>query len=465
MKHLRHTTRPPQQIFAALALTSILSLGAGMTLLDTATANAVENPQSVASLKQSGANQLPRSVLIAVRRDIARTNRIPPGRLRVVSSTQQSWSDSCLGLGRPEESCAQILIENGWRIVMSDGRQNWIYRSDNTGRNVRLEAQQSPSSSNVPNSVTNAVLKVASGELKLPISQLRITQAEQQTWPDGCLGLPSPVERCIGTLTPGWRVVVAGRQQSQVYRTDETGSRIRAEGLNGQPSNTSALPAEISRAVLEDAHKRSRIPLRQLRVVQADIAEWSDGCLGLAEPDVFCTQAIVPGWKVTVVGGQQTFVYRTDSSGSVIKFEGGATQGNSGAVPMPSNEIPVPLSSNTVFRVITSGGFAGQTFETRLLENGQVIRVQTNSPNPTTQPQIHRISRQQVRQFEQLLAQTKFSQFNRLSYPAPNGAADYFTVTLTGKAGTTRYAELDLNRLPAPLQEVVQAWKQIANSR
>jgi hypothetical protein len=174
---------------------------------------------------------------------------------------------------------------------------------------------------------------------------------------------------------------------------------------------------------------------------------------------------------VTVKGGKQSFVYRTDESGSLIKLEGGAAQGsgaaqgNSSAVKIPQSELPPPLSEDVVFRVITSGGITGRTFETRLLKDGTVIRDVAQPDNLAMPAKTHKISREQLQQFQQLLEQQRFSQFNQLSYQAPNGAADYLTITLTSKAGTTRYADMGQNRLPEPLQAVIQAWKQIVINR
>jgi len=568
MKAFRQTTRQTPQIFAALILTSIVSLGAGMTLLDAATANSVESPQGVASPKQSRNSQVPRSVVNAVRRDLSRTNRILPSKLSVVTSSPQTWPDTCLGLSKPGAVCGQMLVD-GWRVVMSDGRQNWSYRTDSTGNTVRLESQETPSkdqetpsSSNLPNSVSkavlqaaagqlgvpssqlqikqaqqqtwsdgclnlpspvelcasaltpgwrvivegkqqrlvyhsnatgsqvrlnknasgitdaklpksiaDAVLQVASGQLKVPSSQLRITRAEQQTWTDGCLGLPSPVERCMGVLTPGWRVIVEGKQQVQSYRTDDTGSRVRAEEVAAQPPSVRNLPDSVAKVVLQDASRQSNLPSQALRIVQAEEREWPNGCLGLDEPGRLCTRQVVPGWQVTVKGGKQSFVYRTDESGSLIKLEGGAAQGsgaaqgNSSAVKIPQSELPPPLSEDVVFRVITSGGITGRTFETRLLKDGTVIRDVAQPDNLAMPAKTHKISREQLQQFQQLLEQQRFSQFNQLSYQAPNGAADYLTITLTSKAGTTRYADMGQNRLPEPLQAVIQAWKQIVINR
>ena len=567
MKHLRPSSHQTQQVFAALVLTSIVSLGTGLSIVDAASAKSLEPTsgttsemlkrpnEAVASPKQSRNKEVPVGVVNAVRREISSSYRIPLGQLRVASASSERWSDSCLGLGKPEESCAVVLIENGWRVVMSDGRQSWTYRTDGTGRIVRLETPGNPNSSNLPNSVTEAVLRAASEQLGVSRSQLKITQAQQQTWPDRCLGLPSPVElcasaltpgwrvtvegkqqrlvyhtdttgslirlnknesnasqanlpqsvadavirvaskdlgvsssqlkiikaqqqtwgdgclglprpteRCMGTPTPGWRVTVVTREKVQIYRTDNTGERIRAEAIVGQPASVRNLPDAVAKAVLQDAARRANLSVSQLRIVQTEERDWPDGCLGLAAPGQGCTKAIVPGWRVTVEGGRQTFVYRTNESGSVIKLESGATQGNSGAVQIPKSELPPPLAEGVVFRAISSGGITGNSYETVLTNNGQVIR-RLNNPMIKAPAQMHQISRQELRQFQELLERQKFSLFNQLAYPAPSGAADYITVTLSSQSGTTRYADMVQNQLPAPLQSVLQAWNQIASRK
>lgn len=81
----------------------------------------------------------------------------------------------------------------------------------------------------VPSAVTEAVLQDASTRLGLPVSELRIVQTEDQTWADGCLGLPRSGEICTEALVPGYRITVEGRQQLLVYRTDTSGSQLRLE--------------------------------------------------------------------------------------------------------------------------------------------------------------------------------------------------------------------------------------------
>lgn len=644
MKLIPQITHQHQQVVATLVLTGILSLGAAMTLSNAAAADTVKSPQDVANIKQS--SSLPISVINAISRDINRNFRVPPGQLKVVTYSQQSWPNGCLGLGRRDELCTQIFIDNGWRVTMSDGRQTWNYRSDNTGRTIRLESQGNSSSSSLPNSVADSVLQAASIQLKVSVSQLKIVQSEsrdwrdrclelgspvelcasaitpgwlvavesrqqrlvyhtnsngsvvrlnkvasnireddvpqvvsdavlraasqltglrtsefrivksqqinvdgclglprpgepctrinmqaweltveggrntlvyrstnnasqirlnesasntasanipdnvsnavlqfasgqlgvttsrlrivksqQQTWQDSCLGLARAVERCMGVQTSGWRVTVENRQQQQyVYRTNSTGSQVRAEDSASQSPSDSNLPLSVSRAVLEEASKQSRMSVSGLRIVKAEQREWSNGCLGLPEPGRACTQAIVSGWLVTVEGGRETYIYRTNASGSLVKLENGLSVNSGDAVRMSASELPPPLGQGVVFRAIASGGIAGNTIETVLMNDGQVIRRFNNSriKNPV---QTHQISRQELRQFLQLLDKERFSQFNQMSYPAPRGSADYISVTLSSQSCTTRFTDASSDRLPDNMRSVIQAWSQIANRR
>ena len=150
--------KQPQQIISALFLTGILSLGSGLTLLQSATAAPRNRTQETtgemvkglgyapARANDSPANRLPSPVANAVRQDLSRQVKIPASKLRITKFSQQTWPDGCLGLLRTDEFCTQALVE-GWRIVVSDGSQTWVYRTDSKGRVMRLEHQTASANS------------------------------------------------------------------------------------------------------------------------------------------------------------------------------------------------------------------------------------------------------------------------------------------------------------------------------
>ena len=58
--------------------------------------------------------------------------------LRVVTVTEADWPDSCLGLAGADEFCAQVIVP-GWRVMVSDDQQSWVYRTDLEMELVKLE--------------------------------------------------------------------------------------------------------------------------------------------------------------------------------------------------------------------------------------------------------------------------------------------------------------------------------------
>ncbi|OCR01177.1 hypothetical protein BCD67_17580 [Oscillatoriales cyanobacterium USR001] len=85
--------------------------------------------------------QLPPQVAIAVRQDLSKQTNIPLEKLKITEFSSESWPNTCLGLPKPDELCGQMIVE-GWRVVLSDGSQNWVYRSDRTGKVLRRENKE-----------------------------------------------------------------------------------------------------------------------------------------------------------------------------------------------------------------------------------------------------------------------------------------------------------------------------------
>jgi hypothetical protein len=80
----------------------------------------------------------PNSVIAATRQDLSRKTNISVNRLQIQAAQPQTWPDGCLGLATPGEFCTQALVQ-GWRIVLTDKQKTWVYRTDSSGTNLRLE--------------------------------------------------------------------------------------------------------------------------------------------------------------------------------------------------------------------------------------------------------------------------------------------------------------------------------------
>lgn len=82
--------------------------------------------------------QVPPAVIARLRQALSQRTKLPPAKLKVVDATAKRWPDGCLGLAKTNEICTEALVP-GWRVVLSDGKQRWVYRSDKQARVYRLE--------------------------------------------------------------------------------------------------------------------------------------------------------------------------------------------------------------------------------------------------------------------------------------------------------------------------------------
>ncbi len=176
----------------------------------------------------------------------------------------------------------------------------------------------------LPPNIAHAVLRDLDRKQGISTQNIKIVDYQQQTWNNGCLELPQPNELCTQALVSGWRVVVSNNKQSWIYHTNANGRSLRLVSAN-TPTNPSAnLPKSVKDAVFQAASQRLQLSTSQLSIIAAEQQTWNDGCLNLAAADEFCTQALVPGWRVTVGAGNQTLVYHSNQTGSAIRLNQGS---------------------------------------------------------------------------------------------------------------------------------------------
>ncbi len=90
------------------------------------------------------------------------------------------------------------------------------------------------------------------------------------------------------------------------------------------PANTPAsLPSPTPWPPLEGVRqtlaKQLKIAPETITFVSADPAEWSDACLGAAQPDEVCAQVITPGYKVVLEADGVRYEFHTDETGAAIR--------------------------------------------------------------------------------------------------------------------------------------------------
>ncbi len=75
----------------------------------------------------------------AVKILLAKQFNVEISQIAIFSLKQVNWPDRCLGLPEPGEVCKTVETP-GFRVTLTVGENNYTYRTDLTGENIRLEA-------------------------------------------------------------------------------------------------------------------------------------------------------------------------------------------------------------------------------------------------------------------------------------------------------------------------------------
>lgn len=122
------TDKQPTPFFLAVGLTALLYFTVG---------TAPPNPTGSLSRTQQERENLAQSVASAVLQDVQARSRVPASALRIVKAEPQTWPDACLGLQDTGDSCTRARVP-GWQVVVANGQQRWVYRTNASGSVVKL---------------------------------------------------------------------------------------------------------------------------------------------------------------------------------------------------------------------------------------------------------------------------------------------------------------------------------------
>lgn len=101
---------------------------------------------------------VPPQAILAAQQWLAAQLNVVAEQVRVSDVEHVEWTDSCLGLGRPNESCLQAVTP-GWKAVFDINGQRFEVRTDETGSAIRLASPEGTSvlESGLENTLWNLV--------------------------------------------------------------------------------------------------------------------------------------------------------------------------------------------------------------------------------------------------------------------------------------------------------------------
>lgn len=217
------------------------------------------------------------------------------------------------------------------------------------------------------------------------------------------------------------------------------------------------LTPEVSNRILQTVAAEVDRPVADLRIAAAETATW-DGCMGLYEPDQLCTAIALARLHLVVTDGDQSWVYhaRQDGQGMVQNPTAISRNGLTPDFIPPVLSEPEAEPEAHIFRSVESGSLIGTQVEAVLLTDGRLVRKENDKVVSERQ-----LSAEQVAAFEQVLADQRFPNLNRLRYITDAAFADYPTVQLSAMYYQATYIDLAIGDAPPALQAVVQAWSEL----
>lgn len=317
--------------------------------------------------------------------------------------------------------------------------------------------------------LTRRVQRDLAQRLNVTPDSLQVIETTAQTWPDQCFGLARPNERCMGGEIRGWQVQVASAQQMWTYRTDWAGRRLRLEPLPGTSDfGRGDFSAEVSQRLLETVAQQVQQPITSLNILEVQPAIW-DGCLGIFEPNTFCTKIAIVGFRTIISNGQATWVYHLSEDGTQIAQNATASGAENSVStlfrPVEFEQVP-DLDAEIIFQSQLSGDLAGSVQVTALTADGTLYREQSRliEGEAPTRTVIRQLSPEEVTAFMNVLEQQRFLNLNRMRYLTEAAFADYPTTRLEASGVSVEYIDLAVESLPVSLRNVIAAWSAIATS-
>ncbi len=256
---------------------------------------------------ESERSDLPKFLADIVLKDASEWSGLATKTLQIVDTKRQRWGNSCqfmFGL-----ACATIVQPiSGWEVTVNSGTQLWTYNVDDKGKSVILDRSLS-----LEPKAVEVIKKDAAKFTSAP--QLRIISIDLfHDWNGICSNIP----RCTRPISPGAKATISDGRNIFVYRVKEDGSQFEFQAIE-------SLPKSLVDAVLIDAAQRAKtkVAVSINNIVKAERMLWNNGCMGLMGG--LCTQAEIPGWRLTVGIANQVFVYHTDNN-SIVRLNEAASR-------------------------------------------------------------------------------------------------------------------------------------------
>ena len=209
------------------------------------------------------------------------------------------------------------LESNSLTVVDSTRSESTQLETEFVAQSPQTSPKQLPK---LPRRIRRKVLRDASQRSGIPTRRLRIKNATRKTFSNPCMFKFGEI--CTREFNPikGWEINVSVRGESVLYHSNLDGSKVIVDP-NANFASSTKLPQNLATAVLQDASKRSGVPVRKLKIEDATRKTFGNPCM--FKFGEICTKEFNPikGWEVTVKIQKRSVLYRISLDGSRLAVD------------------------------------------------------------------------------------------------------------------------------------------------
>ena len=99
-------------------------------------------------------------------------------------------------------------------------------------------------------------------------------------------------------------------------------NQSNAQATQSNPALEEVIPPDVALNVQNQVSEALGVPIESLQLQNIEKMDWPNSCLGLpSEGDEVWAESITPGWLLTFNINDQQYLYRVDSTGTVVRQE------------------------------------------------------------------------------------------------------------------------------------------------
>ena len=263
--------------------------------------------------------------------DLAQRLEIEPEAVAVAGFEEVVWPDA--SLGHPEEGRLYAQVQTpGYRVVLHAEGRGYVYHTDRRARAVLVSSHEldvappdglpEEQEMHVRLGVIAQAKQHLAEDLGIEPREVYVGAVEERTWPSTALGVEEPGRVYATVMTPGYRLVLEAQGTLYDYHADTSG-QVKPAGLTqpGAPAPDQVEHTPAVDAAVADLAERLNIDQDRVAVLDVERLDWPSGALGLPEPGMMYTQALVPGYRITLQAKDRTFAYHADL-GATARYAG-----------------------------------------------------------------------------------------------------------------------------------------------